>query len=186
MEDKDFLSSPFILIAITQPYDYPEEAKIITELLEKGIVKYVHIRKPNWNIEETENLIKEIPASFHSQIKLHDHFELLFKYNLGGLHLNSRNPEPLGEYKEISKSFHTLNEIETEDDKLDYFFISPVYDSISKEGYKAAFDLDLLEKKIKGKRAIALGGVTPDKILELKKAGFYGAAMLGYFFPETR
>ena len=54
-----------------------------------------------------------------------------------------------------------------------------MYDSISKQGYASGFNLDELKGRLVGRNVIALGGVTPDKFLELQVAGFVGAAMLG-------
>ena len=61
---------------------------------------------------------------------------------------------------------------------------SPIYDSISKEGYlqHAAFsDRGTLADGISASRhpVLALGGVTPDKFSELAEWGFSGAALLG-------
>lgn len=172
----------FLIIAVTQPGFYPEESERINEILSAGKARFVHIRKPDLSLSETEKLINGISSDFHKNLKLHDHFELLEKYDLGGIHLNSRNPEKYFASNSVSKSIHSIEEISIVED-LDYFFISPVFDSISKHGYKAAFDLNTLSEEIKGKKAIALGGVTPDKIPWLKSLGFYGAAMLGHFFP---
>ena len=46
-------------------------------------------------------------------------------------------------------------------------------------------DLEKISSFIRGKKVIALGGVTPDKFPFLKSKGFLGAALLGYFFPEV-
>ena len=45
-------------------------------------------------------------------------------------------------------------------DKLDYAFLSPIFDSISKQGYSAAFDLSFLETAIANAKCpiLALGG----------------------------
>lgn len=172
----------FLIIAVTRPDFFPEEGKMITEILRNDNARYVHIRKPGAAKEEIETLIREIPEDLHPRIKLHDCFELSEKYNLGGCHLNSRNLVPGKKINSLSKSFHSLREIE-EASGLDYFFISPVFNSISKPGYNAAFDMEELSKIVKGKNAIALGGVSPEKIPLLKQLGFRGAAMLSYFFP---
>lgn len=61
-------------------------------------------------------------------------------------------------------------------------FLSPIYGSISKPGYEAAFpDADALASALAGARypVLALGGVTPDKFEELRELGFAGAALLG-------
>ena len=78
-----------------------------------------------------------------------------------------------------------MEELEFASD-YDYVTLSPIFDSISKQGYKSAFKLMELKNKIKGKKVVALGGVTPDKFSYLKSIGFKGAALLGYFFPVSR
>ena len=173
---------PFLIIAITPPDFFKGEGERINQLLSDESVDFVHIRKPDSSEYETEKLIKEIDPRYHHKIKLHDHFQLLDKYNLGGIHLNSRNKEIFRGARSVSISLHSLDELEGKE-IYDYFFISPIYDSISKEGYSAKFNLAELSQKIQGKNAIALGGVTPDKFQQLKSLGFKGAALLGYFFP---
>ena len=173
----------FIKIAITRPDFYTGEAFIINKLLKEGSADYVHIRKPSADIKDVENLIALIDKRHHPKLKLHDCFNLIDKFDLGGCHLNSRNVIPHPGAKSISKSIHSIKEIPLTEE-YDYFFISPVFDSISKNNYKSAFDIDILSRNVKGRKAIALGGVTPDKITLLKEKGFYGAAMLSHFFPN--
>ena len=180
---KSFLMSDFKVIAITPPFPYPDEAERIVHILSGDFADFVHIRKPNYSADEVESLIKNIKPEFHYRLKLHDHFELLNKYDLGGVHLNSRNKSPHPKSKSVSISLHSLEEIE-DTEFYDYFFISPVFDSISKEGYKARFNHVELSNAVKGKKAIALGGVTPEKFDYLKSLGFKGAALLGHFFPS--
>lgn len=178
------MNRELLIIAVTTPNFFKEEAEKINLILNNKDAHYIHIRKPGSSIYETDRLISNINPKFHPFLKLHDHFELLDKYNLGGIHLNSRNKKIHPRAKSLSISLHDINEIEGKE-RYDYFFISPVFDSISKEGYKASFDLKQLSQKIRGKKAIALGGVTPDKFTLLRSLGFYGAALLGHFFPPT-
>ena len=69
------------------------------------------------------------------------------------------------------------------DEKLDYMSLSPIFDSISKSGYRAAFTRDeLIEAHRQGiinERVLALGGVTFDRIDEVLEMGFGGAMILG-------
>lgn len=65
---------------------------------------------------------------------------------------------------------------------LDYAFLSPIYNSISKQGYSAAqFSDEDLRAAIKscGCPVIALGGITVDKLPELHELGFAGVAVIG-------
>lgn len=171
----------FKIIAITSPLFLPDEGRRICKILENGEAELVHIRKPEANIKEIRNLLNQIPSSLHSKIKLHDCFSLLDEFQLGGVHLNRRNGICTKEGISLSRSMHSLSELE-EADKYDYVTLSPIFDSISKEGYKSNFIFPELKEALKDKRVIALGGVTPDKIPWLKEFGFFGAAMLGYFW----
>ena len=81
----------------------------------------------------------------------------------------------------MTKSCHSLDEISLAEG-YDYVTLSPIYDSISKAGYKAKFDIDSLRPVIAGRKVIALGGVTPEKFGELAEKGFSGASLLGYIW----
>lgn len=165
---------------------YERESDRITSILRLGQADFVHIRKPEWSEEQVENLILSIPEDLRLLLKLHDHYVLAQKYRLGGIHLNSRNPKIPESFKrkgfEVSKSCHTLEELQ-ESGKYSYVTLSPIFNSISKHGYESRFVPEDLSEILKGKRVVALGGVTPEKCDRLQKVGFYGAAMLGYFFP---
>ena len=63
-------------------------------------------------------------------------------------------------------------------------FLSPIFDSISKQGYAAAFTkeelADASRRGVIDERVIALGGVTPKHLGELARIGFGGGAFLGH------
>lgn len=174
--DRDFL-----IIAITTPGFFPDEAGRISEILNSGLAHIVHIRKPDLDITATEQLIAEIPEELHHRLKLHDHFDLLSSFQLGGVHLNSRNPTAPPGALSVSRSFHTIEQL-ADAEHYDYVTLSPIFDSISKKGYRQAFYLPSLAEPLKGRRVVALGGVTPDRIPLLKAVGFFGCAMLGHFW----
>ena len=177
------MTSKFRIIVITQEEFAENEAELCTFFLRNG-VDALHIRKPHSTAENVENLLKKIPADCHSHIVLHDHFGLAAQYHVGGIHLNNRNPHAPANYSgTISYSCHSLTEIAENKQKY-YCFLSPIYDSISKVGYKSNFEKkELHEAKQSGiltDKCIALGGVTPKHIPELIEMGFGGAAFLGY------
>ena len=66
---------------------------------------------------------------------------------------------------------------------MNYMFLSPIFDSISKEGYGAAFTPEMLNdaaaNKIIDNKVIALGGIDASHIQALKDWHFGGAAFLG-------
>lgn len=169
------------LIAVTTPNFWQGEAQAITELLAARGFSRVHIRKPGATSDEVERLLREIPADLRPRISLHDCHQLAIQGLAGGVHLNGRNPEPPDGFTGIlSRSCHTLEEVRRYADTVDYLFLSPVFDSISKTGYRAAFTLgELAASELIGEKVVALGGVTPERLAELHKTGFGGAAMLG-------
>lgn len=171
----------FIVIAITSPYSIPDEVVRISRILYSGQADIVHIRKPRWEEEEVRRLIEGIPEDLHPRLKLHDHFSLLQRFRLAGVHLNSRNSKPPEIAISVSRSLHEIEQL-PHSRHYDYVTLSPIYDSISKEGYRSHFSMEELKPYLKEYRVVALGGVTPEKIPELKESGFIGAAMLGHFW----
>ena len=171
-----------MIIVITLPYFIEREAERIVQRL--AHVDLIHLRKPDASIEDMERLITAIPSEYHNRLVLHDHYSLAMKYNLYGVHLNSRNPLPPQGWKgSISRSCHSLEEIKEWKDRCNYLSLSPIYDSISKQGYLSAFSRELIEKSVADgiidNKVLALGGVTFDKVEEVLSLGFGGAMILG-------
>lgn len=192
-------------IIITTPTFISHEAKYIDQLFEAGI-DLLHLRKPDSTSEECEQLLQKIDPKWYPQIVIHDHFELCEKYHLHGIHLNRRNsqiPENFQgslsrschSFKEVSESVDNANPVFSSADnaspdfpkgskpKFDYVFLSPIFDSISKKGYKHSFSNRDLEDAgnsgIINEKVIALGGVIPPFIPQLRAWNFGGVAFLG-------
>ncbi|MDE7136172.1 MAG: thiamine phosphate synthase [Muribaculaceae bacterium] len=164
-------------IAITYPEFFAGEQEAVVSILKSGEYWRLHIRKPEADEESLRALIEAIPREYYSKISLHDRFDLAVEYGLGGIHLNSRSPRPIeGWAGLVSRSIHSKDEIDQTGE--DYVFLSPIFPSVSKRGYKGDFNLADLKPKLND-RIFALGGVTPERITELESYGFTGAAMLG-------
>lgn len=171
----------FKLIAITREVVEIDESCRICNLIDAGF-DYVHIRKPALQKNEMQQFIESIPTRYYNRLKLHDHFDLADKYDLAGIHLNSRNRTvPTGFQKHVSKSCHAIEELR-DIDRFEYVFLSPIFDSISKQGYKARFSKEELENSsnLISEKVMALGGVADKHIPYLQKIGFGGCALLGY------
>lgn len=177
-----------MIIVITLPDFIVGESEKIVRLLQH--VDLLHIRKPKASREEVERLICSIPVEYHSRLVLHDHHVLAGKYNLYGIHLNSRNPLPPDEWNgSVSRSCHSFEEVEQWKARCNYVSLSPIFNSISKEGYLSAFtEEELKEAHAKGiidEKVMALGGVTFSKINKLLDLGFGGAMILGDAWTEA-
>ncbi len=178
------MDKQLIKIAITPEEIKDFEPRMICDIIDAGW-DMVHLRHPDATFRDMRNLIEAIPQHYHRKLRLHGHFELLNSFNLGGIHLNRRCPSVPTYYNgPHSRSCHDLDELKNRED-CDYVTLSPIFDSISKTGYKAAFDKKILERIDKTGSSgvkinvIALGGVTPDKISELNTLDFDGFAVLG-------
>ncbi len=171
------------IIIITREDHVHDEAMLINHFFDCGLQR-LHIRKPSWSLAETEDLLQKIDSRHHPNIVLHDNFSLLNKYSLGGVHLNRRNDSLISEVPmTTSASCHSFSEVIEKKAKYDYLFLSPIFDSISKKGYKTPFlrhDLEhARDEGVIDDRVIALGGVTAERLHDVKTIGFGGAAILG-------
>ncbi|MDD6802822.1 MAG: thiamine phosphate synthase, partial [Prevotellaceae bacterium] len=150
----------------------------------------LHIRKPQASLEEVRQLIEGIDRRWYPQLSLHDHHALAMEYGCG-IHLNARNPLPPEGWQGItSASCHSIEEAEERKKTCDYVFLSPIFDSISKQGYAAAFTkeelADASRRGVIDESVIALGGVTPKHLGELARIGFGGGAFLGHVWNYAR
>lgn len=171
------------LIILTPPDFFVEEDKIINSLFEEGL-DLLHLRKPGSEPVYSERLLTLLPEEYHKQIVVHDHFYLKEEFNLKGIHLNSRNPKAPEGYKgHLSRSLHSLEELRNERKDYDYVFLSPIFDSISKSSYHAAFDEETLKRAhdegLIDKNVMALGGITIDNMNQVRDYGFGGVVILG-------
>jgi len=176
------------LIVITLPEFFAKEAYFIDLLFDNGL-ETLHLRKPESDKTQFENLIKSINPNNWNKIVTHDHFQLAEKYNLKGVHLNKRNHVTPENYKgTISKSLHSADELRTEKHKYNYVSLSPIFNSVSKKNYNSKFtEKELLELKYKGlidEKVYALGGITAQNINLLKDFGFGGAMVLGSIWQK--
>ena len=160
----------------------------IIQVLEKEDCR-LHLRKPNYSESEYETLLKTIPAKFHTRIVLHDYFHLSEKYELGGIHFSTKkrslitkSPNHQISKLTLSTSTHSFEEMKSLDDQFDYVFLSPIFPSISKQGYEGNMDMQKVQvylQEAHKTKVIALGGIDESKIPQLMEWGFDGYAKLG-------
>ncbi|WP_367276533.1 thiamine phosphate synthase [uncultured Prevotella sp.] len=170
-------------IVITSPGFLQGEADFIDRLFGHGLDR-LHLRKPGADIGECRRLLDGISREWLPRIVVHDNFGLCREYGLGGVHLNGRNPmAPPNHEGSVSRSCHSLEEISRYKGECDYLTLSPIFNSISKQGYMAAFGPGQLaaarDSGLIDRRVIALGGVTLENIPRVKELGFGGVAILG-------
>lgn len=176
-----------IKIAITPASTRKNEHLYIAQVLDAGW-DWVHLRHPSLSEEELRKIIDTIDPIYYPKIKLHSYPQLVEEYSLGGVHLNFRMPVANIDARRysISRSCHTISDVlSTENKELDYVTLSPIFDSISKEGYKSDVNAEQLAQIPSTPKVIALGGITPNRIEQLKQYNFAGYAVLGYLAQAT-
>ncbi len=177
-------------IAITLPYAIDKEAAFIGQLLAEGI-DIVHLRKPDAGIDYCRGLLKELTPDQRLRVVIHDYPTLYDEFSLRGVHLNRNVTQLPSDYRgSRTRSCHTFEEVVRHKEECDYLFLSPIFDSISKEGYRSAYSHEELQRAadegIIDGRVIALGGVTPDKRAYLASLHFGGIAMSGALYRRLR
>lgn len=190
-----------MIILIAPENDITNEIEILHELFQEGL-QYYHLRKPLKSYDEHCEYLNAINTKYHNRIVTHYFHELVNVFDLKGIHFyESKRREILDANqkikdktclmesyaeslniqssilcnKSVSSSFHEPEALETCEVDFDYHLLSPVFSSISKQGYKGReFDVNHIDKQI-----IGMGGVTTKNLNEFTKLGFKGVGVLG-------
>ena len=183
------------LIVISNPEAIPNEADIINRLFEAGLNRF-HLRKPNYNGQQAAALIRQIDERYHQCIALHQQHEIAMDFGTKRLHFTEKHREATDIDKLtllqrqgniLSTSVHETAALQT----LTWFdstFLGPIFNSISKPGYQAAWpDNFSLNKKDIPLNVIALGGISLVNLSKIRAMNFDGAAVLGTIWnnPDT-
>lgn len=159
------------LILISPIHTIPNEQEIAISLFEKGLESF-QVHKPSMLKEEIQNYIHSFPKKYHEKIALHSQFP----------------------------KFHSLKELNnyiqpSPPTRKTCFFLSPIFNSISKRGYHSKFnfqELSIFLKKYNSSLisknlgvAIALGGIDEEKIEIVRELGFSGVGVLGAIWESN-
>lgn len=216
MNTEDLFVSP---VLITLPGFVRGEAQAICALQRSG-AGIIHLRKPGADptcLTRLLDELREAGADF-GRLTLHGDEALTRRYGFGGIHLKGEELLRCAALREnasggqvpgvsgggvplrLSCSAHSWDEARRWAPAADYVWLSPLFDSISKAGYRSGIDiagasrllLDGRRTEGAGKsapasgeafpfsgRIVALGGISPENIARVRMAGFGGAAVLG-------
>lgn len=168
-----------------------EQVYLLNQLFDRGLER-LHLRLPGASEEDYIRVIESIALAYRSRIVIYDYPALIVRYGLGGLHLPERVWKTMDERPSLPKgvtvsaSCHSIEEIESFPFQLDYCFLSPVFDSLSKAGYSGRFSPENVREALHRLDipVVALGGVTPERLPSIHRAGFSAAAVLGYLWQD--
>jgi thiamine-phosphate pyrophosphorylase len=177
-------------IVICYPTKLEKEVEAINALFEAGL-EILHVRKPAYNAAEMETFIDSIDTKYHDRLVLHSHLAMVEAKGLRGVHFTSYNRHLIDDYsnKALPKSIsvHSMSELINLGESFDYALLSPVFESISKEGYGPAIDQAILKKylvKIHDVKVLALGGIDHKNVDVAKELGFDGVALHGHLWAQ--
>jgi len=187
------------LAVITSATGIDNEHETLERMLKHGL-KNLHVRKPKYSKQKMREYLEGFSKESRRKIIIHSHHSLALAMRLKGIHLTEKHRESaFGVWKKfflfrmmrpnlhISASYHKLSEVKSDGGRYDYVFFSPVFESISKEDHKPSYNLasmyDVFHNNPKIK-ALALGGVTGDKISACFETRFSGVALSGFLWES--
>lgn len=174
-------NNDFLIAVLTLPGSFDGEADSLCALLEAGVER-LHLRKPELPLSKLEELVARLAPRWASKLVLHYQPELAVRYGIPQVHGPVKTGEGMG--LKVSTSVHDWGEFAALPEGLEYAFISPVFDSISKRGYMANVELLALPANGLPCRPVGLGGVGAETIGEMVRRGWTGAAVLGWIWEE--
>lgn len=168
---------------MTQTTFFVEEDKILMTLFEEGL-DLLHLYKPASEPIYSERLLSLIPDEYHRRIMVHDHFYLKEEYKLKGIHLNTADVEPPGNYKgTLSRTCRELGELKEAKRKSDYVFLKSLFDSQTNPEDKQSLTMAQLEAAARqgliDKKVYAMGGMNIDNVHIARDLGFGGVVICG-------
>jgi len=176
---------------LTAPAYLEGEAAAINGLFDAGL-QLLHVRKPQEDVQQFRTLMLNIDPAFYPNIALHQHHELADEFNITRLHFTEQKrklkspaqfDEFLGQGYFLSSSIHDLNSC-SDLDHFGYVFYGPVFDSISKRGYRTALPSGFVVPPQRSK-VYAVGGITAEKLADIKNMGFEGIGLLGTIWHQS-
>jgi thiamine-phosphate pyrophosphorylase len=181
------------IIVISSPDQKPNEVPEVLQMFKNGL-EIFHVRKPSFSKKQMIEYIENFPSQYRNKMVLHSYHSLAKKYKLRGIYLSRKHRErgvlyrfQLYFFKKfnpsilISRSFSKISDLLHHVSGFDYVFLNPIFDSISSNNLSGGFNpktLQISNKETKFK-VIAMGGITPENLEQVKEMGFSGAALLG-------
>lgn len=178
-----------MFVLFTPPTARGKDFLLYNELFAKGLHCLV-LRMPKASCQEYEDALLHIEPQYRKRIIICDHYHLIKKVGLGGAHLRKEQrylyDEVRGYTDRVTTSTHSFEELSSLPFTPTFAFLSPIYNSICKIGYKPVITLDECPVHLAALPfpVVALGGIAPDKVKEALTYGFAGVAAMGYFYDR--
>ncbi|GJL66433.1 MAG: putative thiamine-phosphate synthase [Nitrospirales bacterium] len=169
---------------------------VVQETLQAG-TKFLQLREKDLDTRQLVSLAQDMVSEVrqhHAFLLINDRADIAKHIGADGVHLRSNSlPVPqvrqfLGPQAFIGKSTHTLHDVLTaEAEGADFLVLGPIYDTPSKKPYGSPLGLGVLEQACQQSTLpiYAIGGITPERVQEVKQAGAYGVAVISAILEST-
>lgn len=185
------------LIVISSPNKSNSEIRHIIDFCENGL-EIFHIKKKGFSNKKMKEFIELIPKKYHDRLVLHSHFHLAVKYPVRGIHIGTKRKVKLFSViksiyarvmrrnLKVSKSFHSIQSLNSDKKSYDYVLLSPIFDRHDMQLFSAAFSEKQLRNTLfkTNHNVIAFGGVREDRVALARRTGFAGVAVHSELWRE--
>jgi thiamine-phosphate pyrophosphorylase len=188
------------LIVISSDHPTNEEANWVNKLFAEGLMEY-HLKKKSISRKDSKNFIENVEFQYHNRIVVHQHYSLVKKFNLGGIHVNRKlrksglsgwfqvlKLRSLYRGKKLYATCHRLSSLNAHYKRYDAILYSPLY----KMGLSGKME-PTLNPSVTSKLNVfsqaevyAMGGVSAENILEVKNFGFKGVAIASGIWNQDK
>lgn len=172
-------------IILTNPTNFEGELTQIHQFFEDGL-EVLHIRKPQFSIDNYVEFINSIDARFHEKLVIHSYHDHFINIHYKRFHFSREaylKETNFAKYTGciLSTSTHSIEEFNDLNPAISYAFLGPVSESISKAGYTSKTNLleEVKKRTNYETKLIALGGITEENKDVALEHGFDGVAMMG-------
>lgn len=165
----------------------------VTQAL-KGGVKAIQLREKDLETGELLKLaykMRAFTSRYDAKLFINDRLDIALAVGADGIHL-TQNSIPADAVRKVVKnrlllgvSTHSLKEArEAEKGGADFLTLGPICRTSSKLKYGKPLGLEILKDVCRRVKipVFAIGGIKSNKILEMKKAGAFGVAMISEIF----
>lgn len=168
--------------------DLPARADAALAALPPGTAA-VHLREKDLGGRDLLSLARALAAVCRARgqrLLVNDRLDVAWAAGADGVHLPAAGVPPadarrlLGPAALVGVSCHSPADVaRARDGGASFAFLSPIYDTPSKRAYGPPIGLEALRAAARlGLPLVALGGVTPERVPELRAAGARGVAAI--------
>jgi len=175
-----------LVISSSSPVD--SESVIVKKLIDEGL-ETLHIRKPKLSTDALRKFLDEFKEEYHKHMIIHTHHNLIWDYNLQGIHVTKAHKKKklrtLFEKKLFkfrrpnmirTTSCSSISSLAESYPEFEYVMLSPIF--VTPQEHRPTFSrstLDTIMNKFP-KKIVARGGANMSHIEKAKEIGFSGIA----------